>query len=79
MSVGAKTKYEQAAALVHRSTVRGATALPIAGWSSTTLAGGDSQHQGGRCQRSDVGTDPFEASDTCSNALRQWGRCVELP
>ena len=79
MSVGAKTKYEQAAALVHRSTVRGATALPIAGWSSTTLAGGDSQHPGGRRQRLDIGTDPFEAIATCANALRQWGRCVESP
>ena len=79
MSVGAKIKYKPALDLVHRGTVRGETVLPYAGWNSATPASDDSHHQGGRRQHSDMGTAPFETSDTLPNSLPPWGRCVESP
>lgn len=79
MSVGAKTSYEQALALVHRGTVRGETVLPCAGWSRATLASDESHHQNGRPRCLGIGAAPFDANETLPDPLPARGRCVESP
>ena len=79
MSDGAKIKYKQAPAVVHRSLVRSGSAPSNAGWNSATLASDDSQHPGGRRQRSDKAVGPFEAIMICLNVLRQRRCCAESP
>ena len=79
MSVAAKTKLQQAPALVHRQPVRGGLVLSNAAWNSATLASGHSQHAGARGQRSEIAIAPLEAIDMRPNAPHQRGRSVESP
>jgi len=79
MSVGAKTKYQQAQALVDRKPVRDGFVLSTVARSSATSTICHSRHANSRGPCSGIDAAPFEAIDTRPNAPHQRCRCAESP